>query len=120
MLVTHLGRPEGKPIPDLSLRPVAECLRELIDADVTLAPAVVGERVRALTEELANGEILLLENVRFEPGETENDPELAKALAELADLYVTTPLASRTARTRAPRESRSCCRAPQAASWNAR
>ncbi len=88
VLVTHLGRPEGKPDPDLSLRPVAECLRELIDADVTLAPAVVGDEVRALTEELENGEILLLENVRFERGETENDPELAKALAELADLYV--------------------------------
>jgi phosphoglycerate kinase len=88
VLVTHLGRPQGKPDPDLSLRPVAERLRELIDADVTLAPAVVGEEVRALSEELENGEILLLENVRFEPGETENDPELAKALAELADLYV--------------------------------
>src|SRR5439155_7146096 len=53
-----------------------------------LAPAVVGEEVKALTEGLREGEILLLENVRFEPGETRNDPELARALAELADVYV--------------------------------
>jgi phosphoglycerate kinase len=88
VLVSHLGRPEGRPEADLSLAPVAERLRELTGARVTLAPEVVGERVRALAQELAIGEILLLENVRFEPGETANDPELARALAELADVYV--------------------------------
>jgi phosphoglycerate kinase len=88
VLVTHLGRPEGKVDPELSLAPVADRLRVLIDADVKLAPAVVGDEVRAMSEALADGEILLLENVRFEPGETENDPEFAKALAELADVYV--------------------------------
>jgi phosphoglycerate kinase len=88
VLVSHLGRPEGRREEDLSLAPVAARLRELVDAPVTLAPAVVGERVKALAEGLGAGELLLLENVRFEPGETGNDPVLARALAELADVYV--------------------------------
>jgi phosphoglycerate kinase len=88
VLVSHLGRPEGRPEADLSLAPVATRLRELTGAHVTLAPEVVGPRARALAEGLKDGEILVLENVRFEPGETANDPELARALAELADVYV--------------------------------
>jgi phosphoglycerate kinase len=88
VLVSHLGRPEGRREEDLSLAPVVERLRELTDAKVTLAPEVVGAKVKELTEELANGEILVLENVRFEAGETSNDPELAGALAELGDVYV--------------------------------
>ncbi len=70
------------------MAPVAARLRELTGAEVTLAPAVVGEQVEKLTEDLSDGEILLLENVRFEPGETTNDPRLAAALAQLADVYV--------------------------------
>lgn len=88
VLVSHLGRPEGHRDPQLSMAPVVERLRELTDAKVTLAPAVVGEEVRALTEGLRDGDLLVLENVRFEEGETSNDPEFARALAELADLYV--------------------------------
>jgi phosphoglycerate kinase len=88
VLVSHLGRPEGRREEDLSLAPVVERLRELTQAKVTLAPRVVGEDVRELTEKLGEGELLVLENVRFEPGETSNDPELARALAELADAYV--------------------------------
>jgi phosphoglycerate kinase len=88
ILVSHLGRPEGRREEDLSLAPVIARLRELTDAKVTLAPAVVSDQVRALSEQLAEGEVLVLENVRFEPGETTNDPELARALAELADIYV--------------------------------
>jgi phosphoglycerate kinase len=88
VLVSHLGRPEGRRVKGLSMAPVAARLRELTDAEVTLAPAVVGEEVRALAERLRDGEILLLENVRFEAGETRNDPDLAAALAELADVYV--------------------------------
>jgi phosphoglycerate kinase len=88
VLVSHLGRPGGKPVPALSMAPVADRLRELTGAKVTLAPAVVGDEVTALAEELRDGEVLVLENVRFEPGETSNDPELAKELAALADLYV--------------------------------
>jgi phosphoglycerate kinase len=88
VLVSHLGRPEGRPVPALSMAPVADRLRELTGANVTLAPAVVGDEVTALAEGLDNGDILVLENVRFEPGETSNDPEFAKELAALADLYV--------------------------------
>ncbi|HWC85555.1 MAG TPA: phosphoglycerate kinase [Solirubrobacteraceae bacterium] len=87
VLVSHLGRPKGRE-PEFSLRPVAGRLAELTDAEVTLAPGVVGDDVRALADVPTAGNILLLENVRFEPGETENDPELAAALAELADVYV--------------------------------
>jgi phosphoglycerate kinase len=88
VLVSHLGRPEGRREEDLSLAPVAARLAELTDAPVTLAPKVVGEEAGALAEQLRGGELLLLENVRFEPGETTNDPALASALAELADVYV--------------------------------
>ncbi|MGH2863918.1 MAG: phosphoglycerate kinase [Solirubrobacteraceae bacterium] len=88
VLVSHLGRPGGRYVAALSMAPVADRLRELTGAKVTLAPAVVGEEVTALAEGLQDGEILVLENVRFEPGETSNDPELAGELAALADLYV--------------------------------
>jgi phosphoglycerate kinase len=89
VLVSHLDRPHGRRVPGLSLAPVAARLRELLPgARVTLAPDVVGEEVRALAEGLGEDELLVLENVRFEPGETRNDPELARALAELAELYV--------------------------------
>jgi phosphoglycerate kinase len=87
VLVSHLGRPKDRE-PELSMRPAADRLAELIGVDVRLAPAVVGEDVRAAADRLAPGEILMLENVRYEPGETKNDPELAAALASLADAYV--------------------------------
>jgi phosphoglycerate kinase len=87
VLVSHLGRPKDRE-PELSMRPAANRLAELVDADVTLAPAVVGDDVRAFAENLAPGSVLVLENVRYEPGETENDPELAASLAGLADVYV--------------------------------
>ena len=88
VLVSHLGRPEGRREEDLSLAPVVARLAELTEAPVTLAPAVVGEQVKALAEQLGAGELLVLENVRFEPGETTNDPALALALSSLADVYV--------------------------------
>ena len=88
VLVSHLGRPKGQVRPELSLRPVGERLAELLGAEVKQAPAVVGGEVEAMAEGLRAGDVLLLENVRFEPGETENDPNLAAALAKLADLYV--------------------------------
>ena len=87
VLVSHLGRPKDRD-PALSLRPIADRLAELTEAKVTLAPGVVGDDVRELAESLPSGDILLLENIRYEPGETRNDPELAEALAELADVYV--------------------------------
>ncbi len=87
VLVSHLGRPKARE-PELSLAPVAERLSELIDAPVTLAPGVVGGDVSRAVDELGGGEVLLLENVRYEPGETKNDPALARDLADLADVYV--------------------------------
>jgi phosphoglycerate kinase len=87
VLVSHLGRPKDRE-PELSLRPVADRLAELTGADVTLAPGVVGEDVRSLVQRLGPGDVLVLENVRYEPGETKNDPQLAASLAELADAYV--------------------------------
>jgi phosphoglycerate kinase len=88
ILVSHLGRPKGEADPALSMRPVGERLAELLGAPVKQAPAVVGADVETMVAGLSPGDVLLLENVRFEPGETENDPELAQSLADLADLYV--------------------------------
>ena len=88
VLVSHLGRPKGKVDPALSMRPVGERLAELIGAEVKQAPSVVGDEVEAMAGELAPGEVMLLENARYEPGETENDPALAGSLAKLADVYV--------------------------------
>jgi phosphoglycerate kinase len=87
ILVSHLGRPKDREA-ELSMRPVADRLAELTGSPVTLAPAVVGPEVRAMTEQLVPGGMLMLENVRYEPGETRNDPELVAALCELADAYV--------------------------------
>jgi phosphoglycerate kinase len=88
ILVSHLGRPKGEVDPALSMRPVGERLSELLGTEVRQAPAVIGSEVETMAEGLGPGDVLLLENVRFEPGETENDPKLAEALASLADLYV--------------------------------
>lgn len=87
VLVSHLGRPKGHD-PRYSMAPVAQHLSELMSSEVTLAPGVTGEAVRTLVDELGPGQMLLLENVRFEQGETSNDPRLAEALAAFADLYV--------------------------------
>ncbi len=87
VLVSHLGRPKG-PDPELSMRPVGDRLEQLLGGPVGRADAVVGDEVRAAAEELDAGQVLLLENSRFEPGESTNDPELARKLAELAGIYV--------------------------------
>jgi 3-phosphoglycerate kinase len=88
VLASHLGRPKGGPSPELSLRPVADRLAELLGRPVRFCPQVVGAEAEAAAAALADGELLLLENVRFEPGETKNDPELSSAFARLADVYV--------------------------------
>ncbi len=88
ILASHLGRPKGKVDSALSMQPVAERLSELLGVEVRQAPAVIGGEVETLAHGLGPSDVLLLENVRFEPGETENDPDLAGALGELADLYV--------------------------------
>jgi phosphoglycerate kinase len=87
VLVSHLGRPKGRD-PALSMAPVATRLAELLEARVSLAPGVVGPEVEEFAGRLRPSEALMLENCRFEPGETKNDTELARRLAALADLYV--------------------------------
>ncbi len=85
---SHMGKPKGEVVPSLSLRPVAKRLGELLGRDVIMAEDVVGPDARAKAAALQPGQIMLLENTRFEKGETKNDPELAKALADMAELYV--------------------------------
>jgi phosphoglycerate kinase len=87
VLCSHLGRPKGRD-PDTSLKPASDRLGELIDARVHQAPDVVGPEVRRGVDRLEPGSVLVLENTRWERGETRNDPELSKQLASLADAYV--------------------------------
>jgi phosphoglycerate kinase len=87
ILCSHLGRPKGRD-PETSLRPASERLGELIDQPVHQAPEVIGPEVRRGVERLAPASVLVLENTRWERGETENDPALAEELAGLADAYV--------------------------------
>jgi len=88
VLASHLGRPKGKRDPKYSLAPAARRLSELLGQEVSLAPDAVGEEVRALADGLEPGTALMLENLRFHAGEEKNDPEYARQLAELADVYV--------------------------------
>lgn len=88
ILASHLGRPKGKVVEEYRLSPVALKLGELMKLPVHKVDQVVGPQVEQAVQNLQVGEILLLENVRFEPGEEKNDPELAKAFASLADVYV--------------------------------
>ena len=88
VLVSHLGRPRGERKPEFSLRPVAGRLSELLGRDVGFAEDCVGDPARAAVSQLGDGEIVVLENVRFHAGETDGDASFASALAELADDYV--------------------------------
>ena len=85
---SHLGKPKGEVKPALTLAPVAKRLSELLGRQVIFAADVVGEDAKAKAAALKPGQIMLLENLRFEPGEEKNDPAFAKALADMADLYV--------------------------------
>lgn len=88
ILCSHLGRPKGEYNPEFSMAPVAQCLSKYLGQEVKLAKDVVGDSAHELASSLKDGEVMLLENVRFEPGETKNDPELSKKFASLADVYV--------------------------------
>ncbi len=88
ILMSHLGRPKGKKDPKYSLRPVALRLHELLGKPVEMAPDCIGEEVQKMAAALQPGQVLLLENVRFYPQETDNDPQFAKDLASLAEIYV--------------------------------
>src|SRR3954464_10810847 len=88
ILMSHLGRPDGKRVPDMSLRPVADALAALLSAPVAFADDCVGPSAEKAVAALAPGGVLLLENLRFHAAEEENDPAFAKQLAALADVYV--------------------------------
>ena len=88
ILASHLGRPKGKVNPKMSLKPVAEALSKLIKSPVLMAPDCVGNEVMSLSKGLKDGEVMLLENLRFHPQEEANDPDFSKQLAALCDLYV--------------------------------
>ena len=88
ILCSHLGRPKGQAVPELSLAPAAKRLAELAGQPVEMAADVAGEDSRAKAEALEPGQILLLENTRYEAGESDNDPALAERFASLADIYV--------------------------------
>src|SRR5690606_19920321 len=88
ILVSHLGRPKGKVVEELRMAPVARRLSQLLGTEVKTVPACVGPEVEAAAAQLKDGEVLLLENIRFYPGEEKNDPEFAKQLAAIADAYV--------------------------------
>jgi 3-phosphoglycerate kinase len=87
VLLAHFGRPKGKPNPKYSLRPVARRLAELIGAEVQFSPEVIGDQAEKATRQLAEGGTLLIENVRFYAQEEANDPDFARQLARLGDVY---------------------------------
>src|SRR6185369_5812397 len=86
VLASHLGRPKG-PTPQLSLEPVGARLAELLDREVILADEAVGDGARKVVADLREGEVALLENLRFFPGEEQNDEAFARQLASYADVY---------------------------------
>ena len=88
VLISHLGRPDGHPEPGLSLKPVADRLSELLGREVLFCHETIGPKALGMASSLEPGQVLLLENLRFDPGETANAPEFARSLAELADIYV--------------------------------
>jgi len=88
LLISHLGRPGGEPKDDLKMDPVAKALANLLNKEVKKADDSIGKEVKKAADSLENGEVMLLENSRFHAGEKKNDPEFAKELASLADLYV--------------------------------
>ena len=88
ILCSHMGKPKGEYKPELSLQVVADRLSELLGQTVVMAKDVAGEDAQAKAAALENGQVMLLENTRFEKGETKNDPDLSKRLAALADIFV--------------------------------
>jgi phosphoglycerate kinase len=88
IIAAHLGRPKGKVVPGLSLRPAAKRLKRLLDKEVILAEDCIGEKVKSIVDNMRPGDVVMLENLRFHEGEEKNDPEFAKALASLADVFV--------------------------------
>jgi phosphoglycerate kinase len=88
ILASHLGRPKGKPDPRFSLAPVAKRLQRLLDKDVIFAPDCIGSQVENIVSKMKDGDVVLLENLRYHPEEEKNDEEFSKKLASLADYFI--------------------------------
>lgn len=88
ILMSHLGRPDGKIVPEYSLKPVSKALAIKLNQKVAMAPDCIGENVKNLIDKMQEGNVLLLENLRFHQGEEKNDPEFVKQLAQLGDIYI--------------------------------
>jgi phosphoglycerate kinase len=88
VLCSHMGRPKGKRVAEFSLAPVADALAAMLGKPVAMAPDCIGPEAEAVVGQMQDGDIVLLENLRFHEGEQANDPEFAKGLAALADVYV--------------------------------
>src|ERR1700747_618501 len=88
IVISHFGRPKGKPVEKYSLRPIGEYLYSLIHHPVIFSHDTIGDVPKTIIAHMESGDVALLENVRFQPGEEANDPQFAKALADLGDLYV--------------------------------
>ena len=88
ILCSHLGRPKGEVKPEFSLKPVAKELSKLLDKEIIMANDIIGEDAKSKAESLQQGQIMLLENVRFHREETDNDPEFSKELSSMAEVYV--------------------------------
>ncbi len=88
ILASHLGRPKGKVVPGVSMEPVASHLAGLLDSDIMLTDEPVGDGARKVVADVRDGQVALLENLRFNPGETKNEENFARALASYADVYI--------------------------------
>src|SRR5438552_8556779 len=117
ILASHLGRPDGKVMTGLRLDPVAVRLSELLGAPVRKLPDCVGPEVARAVAEMRDGDVVLLENLRFHPEEEANDEQFARALASLATSMSTTPLGPRIGPTRRPSGSHASSRRWRACSW---
>jgi phosphoglycerate kinase len=88
ILASHLGRPKGKPDPRFSLAPIAKRLQRLLDKDVIFAPDCIGSQVESIVSKMKDGDVVLLENLRYHPEEEKNDEEFSKKLASIADFFI--------------------------------
>lgn len=88
VICSHMGRPKGERVPEYSLAPIAGALSEILGREVLLAPDCIGPETEALVGQMRDGDVVLLENLRYHKEETANDPEFSKQLAEMADVYV--------------------------------
>ena len=88
ILISHMGRPKGKVVPELSLKPVAERLSTFLNREVTLAPDCIGQEVKDMVNQMNEGDVILLENTRFHKEDTEGDENFARQMSKLGDVFI--------------------------------